>query len=216
MLALAGLPAGAFVHHRGRHQGEQRGAQHHRSDGNVPVRHEGEDRQRRAGGDRHLWDVLAEEGLKLLDAVDDGQHHAAGAFGAEPGGAECHDLVVEPSAQRLLHPCRGAMRDHDAHVVEPGAQQDGGERGDQRDDQFAGGCRAEQAGEELAEEGEARDADGEREQAEGDAQRDPPPQTASHPPQSQIEMHGGHCEAGAASCPRAAARLNRGREACDT
>ena len=47
-----------------------------------------------------------------------------------------------------------------------GAQQDRGERAHQRHDQFVRRRRAEQAGEELAEEGEARDADGERQQPE--------------------------------------------------
>ena len=74
------------------------------------------------------------------------------------------------------------MRDHRAQMVEPGAQQDGGERAHQRHDQFGGRRAAEQPGEELAEEGEARDADGERQQAEQDAQRDAPAQAARHPP----------------------------------
>ena len=93
------------------------------------------------------------------------------------------------AAQRLLHARRGAVRDHGAHVVEPGAQQDRGERGHQRHHQFGRRRRAEQPGEELAEEGEARDADGQRQQAEQDAQRDPPAQPACHPPKPQIEMH---------------------------
>ena len=182
--------AGALVHHRGRHQGEQRGAQHHGGDRNVPERDEGEDRHRRAGRDRHLRQVLAEERLQLLDAVDDRQHDAAGAFGAEPRRPERDDLVVQAAAQRLLHARRGAVRDHGAHVVEPGAQQDGGQGADQRDDQLGGRRAAEQPGEELAEEGEPGDADRQRQQAEQNRQCDASAQTARHAPQSQVEMHG--------------------------
>ena len=43
VLAYAGCAAGALVHHRGGHQGEQRGTAHHGRDRNVPERHEGED-----------------------------------------------------------------------------------------------------------------------------------------------------------------------------
>ena len=59
------------VHHRRGHEREQRGSEHHGRNGHVPERHEGEDRDRRACGDRHLRQVLAEEGLQLLHAVDD-------------------------------------------------------------------------------------------------------------------------------------------------
>ena len=64
--------------------------------------------------DRDLRHVLAEKRLQLLDAVDHRQHHAAGALAGEPGRPQRGDLVVEPAAQRLLHPGRGAVRDHRA------------------------------------------------------------------------------------------------------
>ena len=113
-LPLARRLAGALVHHRWRDQREQRRSKHDRGDRHVPERHEGEDRHRCAGGDRHLRNVLAEEGLQLLDAIDDRQHHTASAFRAEPCGTEFHDLVIEPAAQRLLNPRRGPVRDHGA------------------------------------------------------------------------------------------------------
>ena len=119
-----------------------------------------------ADGDRHLRDVLAEEGLQLLDAVDHRQHDAAGPLRAEPGGAEGDDLVVQPAAQRLLHAHGGAVRDHGAAVVERRAQHDGDAGAGQRPDQHGGGRALEHAGEEPAEEDEARDAEGQREQAE--------------------------------------------------
>ena len=177
------------MHHRRRHQGEQRAGQHHRGDRHVPERDEGEDRQRRADGDRHLRQVLAEERLKLLDAVDDRQHDAAGAFGAEPGRAERDDLVVQAAAQRLLHARRGAMRDHRAQVVEPGPQHDGDKGAHQRQRQFGRRRAAEQPGKELAEEDEAGDADCQREQANQNGQGDPSAQTNRHAPQPDIEVH---------------------------
>ena len=75
--------------------------------------------------DRHLGNVLAEERLQLLDAIDHGEHDAAGALGAEPGGTEGDDLVVKQPAQRLLDVHGGAVRDHGAAVVERRAQHDG-------------------------------------------------------------------------------------------
>ena len=123
-LPLARRLAGALVHHRRRGQGEQRRGQHHGGDRHVPERNEGEDRQRRADRDRHLRQVLAEERLQLLDAIDHRQHDAAGALRAEPRGPERHDLVVQPAAQHVLHAHRGPVRDHGAHVIQPRPQHD--------------------------------------------------------------------------------------------
>ena len=196
LLTLARCQAGTLMDDSRCHESEQRGAEHHSGDGEIPERHEGEDCHRRAGGDRDLGNVLAEEGLQLLDAVDDRQHHAAGAFGTEPYRAERDDLVVQAYPQCLLHPGCGPVRDHGSKIVEPGAKQDGGEYAEQRYDQFGGRCRAEQPGKELAKEDEARDADGEGEQAEQDPEDDAPPQSLRHSPQSQIEMHVGLLECG--------------------
>ncbi len=55
----------------------------------------------------------------------------------------------------------------------------------------AAGARAEQPGEELAEEGEARDADGQRQQAEQDAEGDAPAQPAVMRHSLRVEMHVG-------------------------
>ena len=95
---------------------------------------------------RHLRDVLAEEGLQLLHAIDDRQHHATGMLRAEPCGAKRHDLVVEPPTQRFLDTRRRAVRDHDAQIVEPGPQQDGHERAHQRHRQLGRPRAAEQSG----------------------------------------------------------------------
>ncbi len=175
---------------RGEQQGEQGGGQHHGGDRQVPERDEEEDGQGRADGDGDLGQVLAEEGLQLLHAIDHGEHDAAGALGAEPGGAEGDDLVVELGAEGFLHACGGAVGDHGARVVEPGAQQDGDGGGGEGPGELRGGGAAEHAGEEAAEEGEAGDADEERQQADQDRAGDAAAQAAGQAPEPQVEMHG--------------------------
>ncbi len=79
-------------------QGHERESEHHRGDRHVPEGDEGEDCQRSQHRDRQLRNVLTEEGLQLLDAVDDRQHDAAGALAGEPSRPECGNLVVEAAA----------------------------------------------------------------------------------------------------------------------
>ena len=191
------------MHGRRQDQGEQRRGQHDRGDRHVPPGDEGENRQRRADGDRDLRQVLAEEGLKLLHAVDHRQHHAAGALRAEPGGAEGDDLVEQAAARRFLHARGGAVGDHGAVVVEPGAQQDRGGRGHQRQDP---GFAAEHPGQERAKKGKARDAHRQRQQSERGGHGDAAAQAGGHAPKLQIEMH-------LAMLPHGTPHVDRRREA---
>ena len=101
-----------------RDQGDECRDQHHRRDRHVPEGDEGKDRERRQHRDRQLRHVLAEKGLQLLDAVDDRQHDPAGALAGKPGRPQLGDLVVEAAAQLLLHPRRGAVRDHRAAMLD--------------------------------------------------------------------------------------------------
>ncbi len=181
-LPLAGGLASTLVHDGRRDQGEQRGGEHHPGDRHVPERHEGEDGHRRADSDRYLRQILPEEGLQLLDPIDDGQHDAAGTLRPKPCRPEGDDFVVQPPTQRLLYARGGAMRDHRAQMVEPGPQQNSAERRRQWRQQLARWLRAEQAGQELAEKREPGNADSKRQQAEQDAQGDPPAQPTRHPP----------------------------------
>ena len=82
------------------------------------------------------------------------------------------------SCTRVAVRCAIIVRTWSSH----GAQHDRGKRCDQRHDQLGRGGAAEQPGEELAEEGEARDADAQRQQAEQHRQRDAPAQPAGHAP----------------------------------
>ncbi len=189
-LALDRGLARAVVGERREQQGEQGGGQHHGGHGQVPERDEQEDRQRGANGDGDLGQVLAEEGLQLLDAIDHGQHDAAGALGAEPCGTEGDDLVVEPGAQGFLHAGGGAVGDHGARVIEPGAQQDAGGGGDQGPGELRGRVAAEHAGEEAAEKGESGDADEKRQQADQDRGGDAAAQPAGEAPEPEVEMQG--------------------------
>ena len=70
--------------------------------------------------------------LQLLDAVDDRQHDPAGALAGEPRRPQRGDLVVEPAAQILLHPGRGAVGDHRAMVIDEPAQEHRGGDADGR------------------------------------------------------------------------------------
>ena len=74
-------------------------------------------------------------------------------------GPKSGDLVEQLPAQSLLHTRGGAVRDHGAVVVEPGAQQDRGGGGNQRQDR---GLAAEHAGQEAAEKRKPGDPDRQR------------------------------------------------------
>ena len=156
-LAGAGCHGGFAVDGDGQDQGEQRGSEHDGGDGDIPPRDEDEDRDGGAQRDRQLRNVLAEEGLQLLDPVDHGQHDAAGPFGAEPRRAEGEDFVVELAAQIDLDDGRGAVRDHRARVVEPCPRQDRGGGCCYRWDQVAGGGLLKHQRDEAPQEGEAGD-----------------------------------------------------------
>jgi len=56
--------------------------------------------------------------LQLLDPVDDRQHDPAGPLAGEPGRPQFGDLIVEASAELLLHAAGRAMRDHRAGMIE--------------------------------------------------------------------------------------------------
>ncbi len=81
-----------------RDQGHQGKDQHHRRHRHVPEGDKDEDCNWRQHGDRQLRHVLAEEGLQLLDAVDDRKHDAAGALAGEPCRPEFGNLVIETAA----------------------------------------------------------------------------------------------------------------------
>ena len=122
--ALAPMARAALAMGEGarRDQGHEREDQHHCRDLHVPEGDEDEDRQRRQHRDAQLRDILAEKSLQLLDAVDDRQHHPAGALAGKPCRAQRGDLVVETAAQILLHASRGAVGDHRATVIDESPQ----------------------------------------------------------------------------------------------
>ncbi len=105
-----------------RDQGHDREDQHDRRNRHVPEGNKDEDRQRRQHRDADLRDILPEKSLELLDPIDNREHHPAGALAGKPCRAQYGDLVIEPAAQILLHPGRGAVRDHRAVVVDKTAQ----------------------------------------------------------------------------------------------
>ena len=174
-------------------EGDKRGGQEHERNRHVPESHEGENRDRGTGGDGKLGEVLAEEGLQLLDAVDHREHHAACPLLGEPGGAEVRDLVEEQHAQLALHRRRDVVSDVGAALVEERAGQHG-EGGGREPGQ---GCRravpVENGGQGDAEEGEARDAGTEGQQAQEGAQSHAAAEAGRQAPEAEIEIHGRLC-----------------------
>ncbi len=63
----------------GRDERDQGGGQEHERDRQIDEGDAGEDQERREGGDCELRQVLAEVDLELLDALDHGEDHVAGA-----------------------------------------------------------------------------------------------------------------------------------------
>ena len=118
---------GVVDQHRQRERRE-RGDQQHGSSGHVPPGQHRENHHRRAGSDDELRHVSTEEDLQLLHAVDDGKHHAAGAFGAEPGWTKLGDAVEQACAQHRLHAPGCALSQDDATMIERGPQQHAGDR----------------------------------------------------------------------------------------
>src|SRR5713101_457272 len=92
LLALLALMVFDAVPGGRRDQRHQRRDQHHRGDRRVPPDDKAEDRQRGQRRDRNLRQVLPEKALHLLDPVDHGQHHPAGALTGEPGRPQFGDL----------------------------------------------------------------------------------------------------------------------------
>jgi hypothetical protein len=112
-----------------------------------------------------LRHISAEESLQLLHAIDDGKHHATGAFGAEPGGAELGDAVEQACAQHRLHSPSRALGQHDAAMIECGPQQHAGHRSGCGERNLLRWCTFERERENPAEKDEAHHAKAHSEQA---------------------------------------------------
>jgi len=115
---------------RRQHQAGERDREHERRDRQVPPSDDREERDRREGCDRELRHVLSEEGLQLLDPVDEREHDGAGTLAREPRRPEFRDLIVELEAQHFLHARGGAVGEHNARVFEQAAYDHGA--GDRR------------------------------------------------------------------------------------
>ena len=174
--------------HRG-DEGEQGEAQQHAGQRQIEKGGEGEDAEGRHRGDEELRQVLAEVGLKLLDAVDEREQRIAGSLGAELAGAECRDPVEEPRTDLELHHGRSAVRLHGAPVFEHAARHHRRRHGDDGQHQVAEAFALEDAPQQPAEQGEARDADRGGQQAEQHRARDAQPQALGELPQPAVEIH---------------------------
>ncbi len=113
-LALAVGEAAALVdpvqHGRRGQRGERRD-QEDAGDAHVEHGHAREDHERSQRRHDHLRQVLTEEDVQLLDAVDQRQHAVARPPLIEVAGAKDQHALVQPGTQPDLHPGRGAVGD---------------------------------------------------------------------------------------------------------
>ena len=155
----------------------------------VPPGDDGEDREWGQACDAELRQILPEEGLQLLDPVDDREHDPAGALAREPGGAEGGYLVVEGGAQVLLDPCGRAVCCHGAEMLEGPAQQDRGRDRRRGKGQGRRWRTRDDARQQPAEEDEARDPHTGGNEAGQDLDGELYPHAAHHVPETLVEIH---------------------------
>ena len=193
---LAALPVPAREDGR-RDQGEEREPEQGERDRYVQECEKEEHDEGGEGGDAELGQELAEPRFELLDALDEGHQHLAGAFEAEPRGTQHRHLVVEARPQVHLHPRRGAVGDHVAPVLEPAPEHH--DRADQGELPGERGERLprEDPGEEPPEGGEPADPDERSGEADGHREHDP----AAHPGGERPEPRIGQQCALPAPCP---------------
>ena len=151
---------------------------------------EREDRDRRGGGYEELRQVLAEERLQLLDAVDHREHHAAGAAAREPARSEREELVEQARAQAFLDAGGRTVRDHDARLFQRRTQHDRRRDPDGWRRYILEVRALKHQHEQAAEEHEPRDPRAQRQHPQHHAERDTPAQSRGHPPELPIEIHG--------------------------
>ena len=155
----------------------------------VKGRHEPEYEHGRDRRHEHLRQVLAEERLKALDALNQGHQSVAGAALVEVARAKSEGVLVEVSSKLDLDGGRRMMADRIADVLEQAAQYD--ERRDRR--QRGDQCRERRPSEHLrdddARDGQAGYAGDNGGQPDGSRQQDPQSQALRHRDQSQVKVH---------------------------
>ena len=189
--ALTAVAGTAFALREGarRDQGYQSEHQHHRRDRHVPEGNEDEDRERGQHRDADLRDILAEKRLQLLDPIDDREHHPAGALAGEPCRTQRGDLLVEPGAQILLHPGRGAMGDHRAMVINDTAQEHRDTDANCRNCDSDKTGTIEHARQQHAEDRKSGDPDHRSYEPQQNRQGDPAAKPARQLPKASVKVH---------------------------
>ena len=188
-LPVARLAGVQLVPGRRRQQRQQGEAQHDQRHLQVQPGDEAEDQERREGGDQKLRNILAEIGFQLLDTVDHGQRHIAGALLADIGRAKCGDLVVDRAAQPALYPGGGLVRHHDPPLLEETAQDHGASYQRRRQQQFLQRRPLEHPGDQPAQQCQPRDAQGHGGKTDGHGTGDAPAHTLGEGPEPHFEMH---------------------------
>ena len=174
----------------GRHDQREDGEdQEDQAGGQVQPGHEEEDDERRQGGDQQLRQVLPEERLQHLDAVDEAQGDAAGALLVDRPGPEREDVAVQLLAEPDLHLGAGLVGDVLFPDLDEPAPDDQHGDGDDHRDQIGDGLAANDAGEDDARERQSREVEGQAGQADQGGDQDPPAQALREREQSPVEIH---------------------------
>ena len=174
---------------RGREQGEHRESEHQSGDRKVEPGEQHEDDNRSDEGDQKLRQVLAEVRLELLDPVDHRDHDRTGALEPEVGGAERDHLGIESLAQLELDPCRGAVGDHGAGVLDPAAQHHHRRHEAEGNDEFGERVPREDPHQQPAEQREPAHTDEGREHPHRHGGGDSKAHTVRELPESGVEEH---------------------------
>ena len=119
----AGVPVPA-VEEIGYDQSEQRESQEYEGDPEIDDGHEGKDDHRRQRRHDELRQVLAKEGLQLVDALGHGHQHVAGAGLVEVARPQRQRVVVEPLSELDFDDAGRMVADHLLDVLQQAAQHD--------------------------------------------------------------------------------------------
>ena len=196
----------AVERHR-QNEGKDRTGDQDRGHGQIEEGHETEDSDGRQDRDQEGGQELAEVGFELLDPVDHGKHHIAGALLTEPGGPEHHGLVVDLLADGDLDTGRGLVGDHDPQILQAAPRQHHAGDDDHGHHQVGEGASLEDHGDEPAKHGETGNPRGGCGKTDHDGKRDAAPNAFGERPEAAIEVHGPNLPCRGASFHRPPATL---------
>ena len=168
---------------------EQREAHVNRRHRQIEEGHKDEDADRRDRRHQQLRQILPEERLQLLHALDHPDRHIARAPPVEIGRAQRHHPLEQPLAQAELHLHRGAVGQLLLGVEQPRAGQRDQRRGDDQPAQRAERIALENPRAHPAQQRQACHARRHRQQTQRHRRRDPRPHPVREAPQLPGKRH---------------------------